>query len=755
MTDFSDCNVSEHEKFEALFHEIPAALALLRGANLIFEKANQEFYSLVGRSDVIGKPLVQAIPELAEQRFPALMEAVFVSGRTYQAREVELHFRKDGQDPGSLGQFYVDLTYRRIHDNYGNPYGIFMFAVDVTEKVQSRQNVRREQMKLEAVFANASAPIAILEGAHFVFEQVNDSYLNLFSKRALIGKPILDALPELEGQKFIDLLVNVFSTGELYIESEAKAYLRRTDQGALEERFFDQSYARITDDDGRPYGVLIYAVDVTERVNSRRQLAENAERFRIAIEGANMGTWDVNLQTGWVDWSERSAELFGFDPAEKVRVDDVITHIHPEDRERMQQAMAEATDPRGNGNYHIEYRIHTGGRLRWIALRGKTFFVETPQGKVPHRFSGVVLDVTERALSEQALRRSEQQFRTMAAVMPQVVWTAKPDGTLDYINERWHQFADSTNPEAWMSHVHPEDFESAAQTWAQSVGAGDVYDIEFRLRDKDNNYRWFLVRAHPSYASTGKIERWIGTCTDIEEQKAALNLRNEFMSIASHELKTPLTSLKLQTQAMRRNFERGRAEAFSLTKVKDLVDNNEKQVGRLIRLVDDMLDFAKIDSGKLSIVREDTDLCALVGDVFSRLKEQLENAGCEIRLAHGDEAHAWVDRFRIEQVVTNLLTNAVRYGRGKPVSINVNASPEQAVITVADAGMGIAQENIERIFKRFERAVSANEISGLGLGLYITREIVEAHQGKISVESELGVGSTFKVELPVGKPDEL
>ena len=220
------------------------------------------------------------------------------------------------------------------------------------------------------------------------------------------------------------------------------------------------------------------------------------------------------------------------------------------------------------------------------------------------------------------------------------------------------------------------------------------------------------------------------------------------MSIASHELKTPLTSLKLQTQSMRRSFERGKAEAFSPENVGKMVINNEKQVGRLIRLVDDMLDFSKIESGKLSMNREWADVGEIVREVYEQLEEQLNVTGCQSRLIDGPPIFASVDRFRIEQVVTNLLTNASRYGKGRPVVVKTETIGNKVVVSVSDQGMGIAPGNLERVFNRFERAVSANEISGLGLGLYISREIILAHQGRIWVQSDLGVGSTFFFELP-------
>jgi PAS domain S-box-containing protein len=741
---------NEIEKFEALFREIPAALALLRGSDFIFEKVNDEYLKLVGRQDILGKKLLDVLPELKEQAFPDILRKVFETGETFQAREVEALLQMDPTAPGKLTSVFLDLTYRRISDSEGKPYGVFAFVLDVTEKVLSRSEVQLEQQKLEAVFANASASLALLRGANGVYEKVNPSYQELLSGRKLIGKPIIEALPELKGQKFPSLVAQVFSTGKPYIEIEAQAFLRRNPDSPLERRFFDQSYIRITDPSNTPYGVLIQAIDVTERVNNRRERAENDERFRIAIDAAKMGTWEMNMQTQMLEWSPRTYELFGISPTEKLHLDNALGRVHPEDRARLDSAMNRAVDPHGDGNFIVDYRvIHRDSKIIWVSVRGKAFFENSTDGNVITRFSGTVLDITDRKLSEEALRGSERQFRMMADGMPQVVWTARPDGVLDYTNERWHQYSGSSEPEKWLDYVHSEDLVHVVESWTDSVKTGKVYETEFRLRRaSDQTYRWFLARAQPSFDSHGKIERWFGTCTDIEDQRAALAARSEFMSIASHELKTPLTSLKLQTQSMQRNFKKGRTEAFSLEKVGALVNNNEKQIGRLVRLVDDMLDFEKIESGKLSMTKESSDLCELVREVYERLKEQLDAADCESQLECQGVVRGLVDRFRIEQVITNLITNAIRYGNSKPVALKVMNRSGKILISVADQGIGIAPEHQQRIFKRFERVSSANEVEGLGLGLFITQQIIEAHQGKIWVESKLGQGSTFFVELP-------
>lgn len=272
----------------------------------------------------------------------------------------------------------------------------------------------------------------------------------------------------------------------------------------------------------------------------------------------------------------------------------------------------------------------------------------------------------------------------------------------------------------------------------------------------------FLLKPLDTYAVKSKVNIFIEFHRNQSEQKElltklkkiqteleqAVRTRDEFMSIASHELKTPLTSLKLQSQLRKRNLQKGDHSAFTLEHLTKMFDADERQLERITHLIDDMLDISRISSGKLTMSMEQFDLCELVRDLVERSSEQFVAAGCSIKIDVCQSAIGCWDRFRIEQVIMNLLTNAMRYGAGKPILLEVKASKDGAEIIVRDHGRGIAEENHERVFQKFERAAVGNEISGLGLGLYIAKQIVEAHHGSIRVESKLGQGATFIVELP-------
>ncbi len=258
--------------------------------------------------------------------------------------------------------------------------------------------------------------------------------------------------------------------------------------------------------------------------------------------------------------------------------------------------------------------------------------------------------------------------------------------------------------------------------------------------------------------------RHVSTHADITERKAAeerikqlyletqraVRMRDEFLMVASHELRTPVTSLRLSLQALQRGERLAQpvgAEVMSRS-----VGLAARQGERLTRLVEDLLDVSRIETGRLPLDLSDVELGVVVRDVVERFEADLTRAGCQITIQGGDAVTGRWDRSRLDQVVTNLLSNAVKFGAGKPIEIVFGEQAGMARLTVRDHGIGIDHAQQAQIFERFVRGVSTRHYGGLGLGLYISRRIIEAHGGKIGVESQPGSGSTFTVELPCSEP---
>jgi PAS domain S-box-containing protein len=339
---------------------------------------------------------------------------------------------------------------------------------------------------------------------------------------------------------------------------------------------------------------------------------------------------------------------------------------------------------------------------------------------------------------------AERRYLSLAEAIPQIVWTALPNGELNYANRRWLEYTRLDLVRArgwgWLEAVHPDDRAACEREWSHSVEKGHVHELECRLRRaSDGAYRWHLCRAVPEHED-GRVVAWLGTYTDFEELKQAIWARDEFLSVASHELRTPLTALKLRIQSLQRSLRENETQRRK-------IDGAARQCDRLERLIGDLLDVSRVTTGQFSLELATCDLHEIVEEAVERARDEANQAGSPIELsASGSLMGEW-DGMRIEQVVTNLIGNALKYGKGQPISVSVVGEPDHVALYVEDHGIGIAAADLDRIFARFERAGERSR-DGLGMGLYIAKEIVHAHGGSIGVESAIGEGSRFSVKLP-------
>lgn len=285
---------------------------------------------------------------------------------------------------------------------------------------------------------------------------------------------------------------------------------------------------------------------------------------------------------------------------------------------------------------------------------------------------------------------------------------------------------------------------------------------EHSLRD-----RWFDITMQPIWDASGKVRAVLASAIEVSahvlarkhleaaqqereriltDLRQAIQVRDEFLSIAAHELRTPLTALTLQLESLQRLL--GRAGSSGSERFAPKVDKALRQSERLALLNESLLSVSRIRAGGLALQLEPFDLRSLIDESLERMSEVAEHAGVALRFAPGTPVEGVWDRSRLEQVLLNLLTNAFKYGPGAPVDLGLEAREEEVTVSLRDHGIGIASEDQPRIFERFERAVSVKHYGGLGLGLYITQQIVEAHGGRIEVESALGEGACFRLHLP-------
>jgi two-component system sensor histidine kinase/response regulator len=381
---------------------------------------------------------------------------------------------------------------------------------------------------------------------------------------------------------------------------------------------------------------------------------------------------------------------------------------------------------------------------------------------------GVVLvfrDTTLRRKAEtaEAFRKSEQRWRSLTEALPQLVWTATPDGACDYFSTQWTQFTGVPEIDLlgwqWMETLHPDDREPTRQFWLDSVAGRGPYDVEYRVRRTDGEYRWFKTRGTPIRDSAGHIFKWFGTCTDITDGKlAAEELRlakeaaesanrakDEFLANVSHEIRTPMNAILGMTDLVL-GTPLSDDQRQSLRTVKAAADN-------LLSILNDLLDFSKIEAGKLELDPADFSLRVALGDTLRTLAMRAHKKGLEL-VSHvqPDVPDALVgDAGRLRQVLLNLVGNAIKFTQEGEVVVRAEVAGDAVLevvrvrFVVSDTGIGIPSEKQEKIFRAFEQedTSTTRKYGGTGLGLTIAARLVALMGGTITVESEPGRGSTF------------
>ena len=484
---------------------------------------------------------------------------------------------------------------------------------------------------LYELFMQAPALISIVGGPQHVFEFTNAAHQLAMGHRAVLGKPLREAVPELTPE-ILAATDTVYRTGQPHFDKEVLLPMADAN-GQLEQRYWNVVWQPRRNTAGQVDGVMTFAFEITEQVLARREVEASREEARRSAR---------HLQT----ITDTLPALIGY--------------------------------------------VNSEQRYRFVNKAYETWFGVNPGEAIGMKVRELV--------GEEAYARFQEHI-------------------------------------------------------AQAL-AGEVvhYESEFTLKDGRT------VHTQSSYIPDkdehGQVRGFVVLGLDITERKKAeeavqnaVRLRDEFLSVASHELKTPLTSLNLKLQTLAREAAAQPESPFVL-KARAHVEAGRKQIKRLSDLIGDLLDVSRISSGQMKLHWEPVDVAAVVREVSTRLESEATHAESNLTVEIPEALTIRSDRMRLEQVVENLLTNAIKYGAGQPIHVRLEAGLEHVTLSVKDEGIGIAPEHQARIFERFERAVSERNYGGLGLGLYITRTIVEALGGTIRVDSQIGQGACFTVELP-------
>lgn len=600
------------ESLTSLFSQAPVGLAILMGKDLVIENANKQVLNFWQRGpEIIGLPILEALPEIATQGFPAILNGVLETGIIYKGSKVKALLEQDGK----LEAHYFDFIYAPVY-KLNQIIGVSIVATEVTDQVLNEKKLRDSELRFKELMEISDYSTAIYKGEDLTIEFANDQMLKSWGKsKEVIGLTLEKALPELKGQPFIQILKNIYKTGNPYLAKEDKVNL--IVDGKLQTYYFNFSYKPIRDANGDIYAILNVAVNVTELVMER--------------------------------------------------------------------------------------------------------------------------------LKEE---KSVKKYRDLAEAMPQIVWTTDADGHLIYYNENMLKFLNIPMEEMatfdFSKIVYPEDLRHLQKMWITAGEEKKIFELECRYQDQQTKeYVWFLNRATPVLDEDGKLNHWIGTSTNINEFKILAAQKDTFLGIASHELKTPLTSLKLYAQVLERMLRKTGDE-----KNADFAKKMDIQIVKLTSLIGDLLDVTKINSGKIYLNEEPFDFEKLV---LETVEEQQMSTTFEIELTTSPVGMVFADRDRVSQVITNFISNALKYSPNtQKIVVRCESVSEDIHFSVQDFGIGLPEDKKDKVFEQYYR-VSGDEqttFPGLGLGLFISAQIIERSKGKIWVHSTFGKGSTFCFSLP-------
>ncbi|QRN93262.1 PAS domain S-box protein [Archangium violaceum] len=731
-----------------LYDQLPEAIG-------IYTRDGRVVYLNPAAERLLGRPLKELIGRSFWEEFPGAVDTPFHQAfhrvaRTGQNEQFETHYA------------YVDWDRWFAHRVYANGELVYGVSFDITDTKKADETLRLHTRILESM----------AEGVGLVDDQGILLYTNPAWDQ-MLGYARGESLGT---HLSIDTEMREHLNGQGHWVGEVR-YLRKDGTPLM-------TCVRTTTLElgGRRYFVCVQE-DITERKRDeaqRRQLSREVEAARAETEAERRRLRQL--------FTEAPAGIALLQGPEHVYVlsnpfNSELIGNRPVLGKPVREALPKAEE---QGFIRVLDRVYTTGET-YVAKEGLTLLPQ-PDGTLRALYLNLVVqpthdatgqidgtavfififDVTDQVLAHknlevlaEGLRHGEERLRTLVEASSSILWSVDARGRVVEDSPSWRAYTGQTreqwlSPGGWLEAVHPEDRSRTAEVWNRAITQKTNYQVEFRLHHHpDGTWRYVQSRAVLLRHPDGSPREWFGAITDIHHRKQgelqlqqSIRMRDEFLSVASHELRTPLTSLNLLLHTLQRAASTQPDTPFTQL-VHRNVETGRRQIQRLVRLVEDLLDVSRIAEGRLQPRLEEVDLVSITREVMSRLEPRAATAGCTLELHAPRPVVGQWDRLRMEQVLMNLVDNALKYGPGRPVRVRVETRENKAVIRVRDEGLGIPPEHQARVFERFERAVSERHYGGLGLGLYISQQIVRAHGGSIRVESTPGVETTFTVELPL------
>ena len=500
--------------------------------------------------------------------------------------------------------------------------------------------------------------------------------------------------------------------------------------------------------DNKVDGAVLVLVDIDTLKRSEQVIAAARDYAENIIETVREPLLVLDGQL-CVESANRSFyRTFGVAPAETVGKS-VFDLGHREwDKPRLRTLLEDILPQKSSlEDFEVEHESPQFGR-RTMLLNARR--IDDPAHKT-QRILLAVEDISRHKQAEDALREAAERFRFMAESMPQKIFTAKPDGEVDYFNPEWMEFTGLTFAQirdwGWTQFIHPDDVAENVRVWQHSIATGEPFQFEHRFRRADGEYRWHISRAVVLKDAEDNFRMWVGSNTDVHEVKEADRYKNEFLAMLAHELRNPLAPIRNMLEILKRADGNGAL-------IGQACNTMERQMHQMTRLIDDLLDVSRISRGKLGLRRESIELASVINHAVEACRPAMVSAGHELTVALPPQpVYLSADPTRLAQVVGNLLNNAVKFtNKGGRIFLTVEQEDEQAVIRVRDTGIGIQPEMLPRIFEMFSQVDQSLERSqgGLGIGLTLVQRLVEIHSGSVQAFSEgRGRGSEFVVRLPV------
>ncbi|CAN5456405.1 hypothetical protein BH10BAC3_BH10BAC3_39850 [soil metagenome] len=769
---------ASQQRFRNTVKQAPVGITILRGKAFIVEMANDAYLSLVDKkeTDFVGKPLFSSLPEVQES-VQELLDNVLATGNPYHGIEYPIPVNRYGKQELS----YFNFTYSPLRDEDGTISGVIVTVNEVTESVKRKQSVAESEKQFRNMVMQSPIPMTIFRGRDYIIEMANNTMFKDIWRRnedELVGKKLLDAFPEMKDQKYPELLREVFDTGKVYREQESIAYIQGDD--CMRKFYLDFEYAPLFEAGGQVSGIMATVNDVTKKVEARQKVEESEIFNRTVLESSPdcVKLLDLDGRISFINVNG-VCTLEG-DDKQDFLYKKWETLWGADNQETIINAVAQAMI--GQTSQFKACAATAKGTQKWWDV------VVTPVLNTHGAVISVLAtsrDITEKQQHEQELIESEKKFRLLADSMPQHIWTADTEGYLNYFNQSVFDYSGLTpeqvHKDGWLQIVHPDDREQNISKWLTAVKTGKDFLIEHRFRRHDGVYRWQLSRALPQKNQAGKIQMWVGTSTDIEDQKtftgelerqvqertkelAYNNIELEKMNkelqsfayISSHDLQEPLRKIQAFSSLIIEKEHENLSEAG-----KDKFRRMQTAAKRMQNLIADLLTYSRANISER--VYEITNLGKIVEEVKEDLKEELEQKYVTIEV--GDLCNVKIIPFQFQQLVNNLVSNAIKFSsdnkdpiikiksridKGSRLNNNNNLEKDRNYchISISDNGIGFEQQYSEKIFEVFQRLHGRDQYNGTGIGLAIVKKIVENHHGVITATGELDKGAIFDIYIP-------